>query len=102
MPDCAEAVLGDHDLLHGLDPHKTGTRHSVKQHGRIGSHPYEQLDYHQHDKLIPDDMHTCAGHVKGTVAAVLGKEITKAMAKYEVEQNHRYVQNHRHAAKCSL
>lgn len=97
--DCAEAVLGDQDLLDGLDPHKAGTRHSVNQHGRIGSHPYEQLDYHRHDTLIADDMHTCAGHVKGSVVAILGKEITKALAKDEVEQNHRYEKNH--SAVCS-
>ena len=86
---CAEGVQGDQDVYSHMDPHKSTTHHSVKQHGRIGSHPYEQLDYHKHTMVTTEAMHTMGG-MKGTFRGVTGKEITKAMATCEVTANNRY------------
>ena len=86
---CAEGVQGDQDLCNHMDPHRSNTHHSVKQHGRVGSHPYEQLDYHKHTMVTTEAMHTMGGHMQGTFRAVTGKEITKAMATYEVTANKR-------------
>ncbi|KAL0022689.1 hypothetical protein WJX77_001156 [Trebouxia sp. C0004] len=84
-----EGVQADQDLFNHMDPHGSNTHHSVKQHGRVGSHPYEQLDYHKHTMVTTGAMHTMGGHMQGTFRAVTGKEITKAMATYEVTANKR-------------
>ena len=72
-----------------MDPHRANTHHSVKHHGRLGSHPYEQLDYHKHTMVTTEAMHTMGGHMQGTFRALTGREITKAMATYEVTANNR-------------
>lgn len=85
----AEGVQADQDLFNHMDPHRAHTHHSVKQHGRLGSHPYEQLDYHKHTMVTTEAMHTMGGHMQGTFRALTGREITKAMATYEVTANNR-------------
>ena len=76
-------------MYNHMDPHRSNTQHSVKQH-RTGSHPYEQLDYHKHTMVTTEAMHTMGGHIERTFRAVTGKEVTKAMVTYEVTANNRY------------
>ena len=85
----AAGLDADMDLAQKRDPHAASTSHGVKQHGRIGSHPYEQLLYYLIWMAQADAMHTMAGVCKGTLAAVAGKEVTKAAAKYESTENKR-------------